>query len=223
MNNPNSDSILKNAIQTTNDGKYARPASDWNNYSTSQILEMVIADHNDSLDREPRSNSHADFTDGTDAKTGSMSIRENKSGTYACTLGISGCDKKFGYIRGLFSDNRGGQVYAIVIDKHYLQNDKEKLSFSLDKFGNYFAFCIEDMIERSSEWFDAEFEKRQNEIERPEVATKERKKTGNTSKVTIDSIMKEVKSTTLEIIVKGLSDTSSLSEEDIRTLLKKVA
>ena len=223
MNNPNSDSILKNAIQTTNNGKYARPASDWTTYSTSQILEMVIADHNDSLEREPRSNSHADFTDGSDAKTGSMSIRDNKSGTYALTIGISGCDKKFGHIRGLFSDNRGGQVYAIVVDKHYLQNEKEKLSFSLDKFGDYFIFTLEEMIERSSEWFDAEFEKRQTEIGRPDVATRERKENSNTPKVNLDSIMDEVKSKTLEIIVKGLSDTSSLSESDIRTLLKKVA
>ena len=188
--------------------------------NTEMIKKMCVLEDSQLLYANVRRN---DFTDGSDAKTGSMSIRDNKSGTYALTIGISGCDKKFGHIRGLFSDNRGGQVYAIVVDKHYLQNEKEKLSFSLDKFGDYFIFTLEEMIERSSEWFDAEFEKRQTEIGRPDVATRERKKNSNTPKVNLDSIMDEVKSKTLEIIVKGLSDTSSLSESDIRTLLKKVA
>ena len=220
MNNPQSDTILKTAIQTANDGKYARPNSDWKTYSSSTIVEKVIADHNDSLQRHAQSNSHADFTDGTDAKTGTMSVKKTNKG-YALTVGISGCDKKFGYIRGLFTDNISGEAHALVIDKYYLQNNKEKLSFSLKKFGEYFKFSIEEMIERDVEWFDNEFAKRRKENGRPEWSPKKRK--AGAPEVTVESIMNDAKEAYFDKVIKGISETSTLSEDEIRILLKKVA
>ena len=220
MNNPQSDTILKTAIQTANDGKYARPNSDWKTYSSSTIVEKVIADHNDSLQRHAQSNSHADFTDGTDAKTGTLKITELKNG-YSLTIGISGCDKKFGYIRGLFTDNISGEAHALVIDKYYLQNNKEKLSFSLQKFGEYFKFSIEEMIERDVEWFDNEFARRRKENGRPEWSTKNRKESSNIPNY--DDIFKRAEEARMKEIIKGISETSTLSEYEIRILLKKVA
>ena len=220
MNNPETDRIFKEAIQTANGGKYALPDSDWKKLSSDKILEKVIADHNDSLQRHPNTNSHVDFTDGSDAKMGTLTAKKTEKG-HSLTVKINSCTNKFGYIRGLFTDNISGEAHALVIDKYYLQNNKEKLSFSLKKFGEYFKFSIEDMIERDVEWFDNEFARRRKEIGRPEWSTKKRKESA--PEVTVESIMNDAREAYFDKVIKGISETSTLSEDEIRILLKKVA
>ena len=217
------------------ESKYGRDENDWKKLSADakgnwQIWERIIANNNPSLERHPNSNSEVDFNDGSDAKFSTLTAKKKENGEgYHFTINIASCAKKYGYIRAICINNKTGGVYPLVIDKYFTNeeghdNNKETLSFSFNKFGAYFTFPLEDVVEKDTAYFDKEFAYRKEQIGRPEVQNRKSKekskKSSNTP--TCDDIEKAVAEAQMRAYVKGISETSTLSEDELDFLLKKV-
>ena len=171
MNKPATDRIAKQLIQNS---KYNVDADVFSTLPIATIWENLIADNNVYLDHSPGGHSaKVDFTDGTDAKYGTLSRGlVNKSGIAPLRMSFSSCDHKFGHLRVVEIDPKTDYIFTGIIDKYYLDNDQESCSFSLNRFGKYFEFTLEEVVELSNEEIDAEFASRIEILgERPEIRT----------------------------------------------------
>tara|TARA_B100000809_G_scaffold252562_1_gene287401 strand:- start:7043 stop:7708 length:666 start_codon:yes stop_codon:yes gene_type:complete len=182
MNKPATDRIAKQLIQNS---KYNVDPTVFSTLPIATIWENLIADNNVHLDHSPGGHSaKVDFTDGTDAKYGTLSWGAvNKSGTAPLRMTFSSCNHKFGHLRVLEIDPKTDYIFTGIVDKYYLNSDQESCSFSLNKFGKFFEFTLEEVVELSNEEIDAEFASRIERLgERPEIQIHTTKKDSTPNK-----------------------------------------
>ncbi len=211
------------------ESKYGQDENDWKELSVDakgnwQIWERLIAKNNPSLERNSNSNSGVDFNDGSDAKFCTLAVKEKENGGYHFTINIASCANKYGYIRAICINNKTNEVYPLVIDKYFTQDNKKTLSFSFHKFGDYFTFPLKDVVEKDTAYFDEEFARRKEQIGRPEVQNRKSKEKSKESSntPTCDDIVKAGEEARIRAYAKGISETSTLSEDEMNFLLKKV-